>query len=148
MAEFSRKPNGIAEDLGGIIGFSNTLLLCATRGGQNIYVPNTPTPGHVLETLLGASAFARLVETFGGESFTLPMLSDFNRYQRIRRCAQMICEGKSLHAIARENGVTYNQTKNDRRTAEKLGLLPLVFTGPANVPSDDAVFGQSGFDGF
>lgn len=148
MAEFARKPNGIAEDLGSIIGFSNTLLLCATRGGQGIYIPNTATPGHPIAALIGESAFARLVEAFGGETFNLPALADFGRYQRIRRCAQMICEGKSLHTIARENGVTYNQVKNDRRTAERLGLIPLVFTGPTEVPSDAAVFGQLGFDGF
>lgn len=144
----SRKPNGIAEDLGAIIGFSNTLLLCATRGGQNLYVPNTATPGHALETLIGAGAFARLVESFGGESFTLPMLADFSRYQRIRRCAQLICEGRSLSAIAVATGVTYNQAKNDRATAEKLGLLPMVLTANPSVPSDDQVIGQLRFDGF
>lgn len=146
--KYTRKPNGLAEDMGAIIGFSNTLLICGTRGGRTLYVPEAATPGHLLETLIGPAAFARMVEAWGGETLTLPALSDFHRYQRIRRCAQWLTEGRSIHNIALLNGVTYNQTKNDRKTAELLGLLPLVFKGRTPIPDDDKVIQQLGFEGF
>jgi hypothetical protein len=146
--EYKRKPNGLAEDLGAVIGFSNTLLICGIRGGKTLYIPETAVPGHLLETLIGAAAFGKLVAEWGGETLNIPALADFTRYQRIRRCAQMLVDGKSLHTIARVNGVTYNQTKNDRRTAELLGMLPLVFSGARKVASDARVIEQLGFDGF
>lgn len=147
-ATYKRKPNGLAEDLGAVIGLSNTLLLCGTRGGKTLYVPETAIDSHLLETLLGRGAFEAMVAEWGGETLTIPALADFNRYQRIRRCAELLCKGKSLHAIARVNAITYNQAKNDRRSAELLGLLPLVFRGRCEVASDAAVMGQLGFEGF
>lgn len=146
--EFKRKPNGLAEDLGAVIGFSNTLLLCGTRGGKTLYVPEAATPEHWLARQIGAPAFKAMVEEWGGETITVPALADFGRYQRVRRCAELLCAGRNLHAIARVNGVTYNQAKNDRRRAELLGLLPLVFHGRSEVKSDSAVIQQLGFDGF
>jgi len=146
--EYTRKPNGMAEDLGGVIGFSNTLLLCGTRGGQTLYVPNQPTPGHLLATLLGETAFRKMVEEWGGETITVPALADFGRYQRIRKGARLLAEGRSLHTVALLTGVTYNQAKNDRRAAELLGILPAVLTGDRTIKSDAQVIAQLGFDGF
>lgn len=145
---YKRKPNGLAEDLGAVIGFSNTLLLCGTRGGKNIYVPEQVTPDHWLASQIGPQAFKAIVAEWGGETITVPGLADFGRYQRIRRCAELLCAGRSLHAIARATGVTYNQAKNDRRRAELLGLLPLVFHGKSQVMSDAQVIEQLGFEGF
>jgi len=146
--EFKRKPNGIAEDLGAIVGFSNTLLLCGTRGGKTLYVPEQPTPGHWLEKQIGPAAFKAMVEAWGGETIQIPALADFGRYQRVRRCAEMLVSGRSLHIIAKANGITYNQAKNDRRRAELLGLLPLVFHGRQEVKSDAQLIQQLGFEGF
>jgi len=140
--QFKRRCNGIAEDLAAVIGLTNTLLLCGTRGGDSLYVPGQATPGHMLETLLGQTAFQRMVEEWGGTSFTVPALSDFGRYQRIRKCAELVGQGKSLHAIAKVTGVTYQQVKNDRRAAEMLGILPLVLMGRVKVRSDAEVIEQ------
>lgn len=146
--EFKRKPNGMAEDLGAIIGFSSTLLICGVFGGRTLYVPEQTSEGHRLHKMLGAPAFSRLVEAFGGETVTVPALADFERYQRVRKCAVLLAQGRSLHQIATLTGVTYNQVKNDRRTAELLGLLPLVFSGNRAIKSDEQVIQQLGFDGF
>jgi len=127
---YQRKTNGIAEDLAGMIGFSNTLLLCGTRGGGSLYIPQTATPGHLLENLIGKSAFRRLVDEMGGTSFSLPTLAEFQRYQRIRKCADLIAAGKSLHQVSQWTGVTYQQAKNDRRAAEMLGILPKILKSP------------------
>lgn len=147
-ATYTRKPNGLAEDLGATIGLTNTLRLCGTRGGQQLYVPNQPTPGHILETLLGPRAFAALVEAWGGETITIPALADFGRYQRIRKGATLLAQGRSLHAVALMTGVTYNQAKNDRRTAELLGILPTVLTGCRKIGSDAQVIEQLRLEGF
>lgn len=146
--EFKRKPNGLAEDLGAVIGFANTLLICGVFGGKQLYVPGVATADHRLETMLGRTAFTALVAEWGGETITIPSLADFGRYQRIRRGAELLCQGRSLHSVAAINGITYNQAKNDRRTAELLGLLPLVFIRRPEVASDEVVIEQLGFEGF
>jgi hypothetical protein len=146
--KYQRKPNGFAEDLGAAIGLTNTLLLCGTRGRTQLYVPEKASPGHLLETLLGPTAFAAMVAEWGGETITIPALADFARYQRIRSCAQLLAAGKSLHSIALMTGVTYNQAKNDRRSAELLGILPLVLRGETKLATDEQVVGQLGFEGF
>lgn len=146
--EFKRKPNGLAEDLGAVIGFSNTLLICGVFGGKTLYVPEAASVDHRIEKLVGRRAFVSLVSEWGGETLTVPALADFGRYQRIRRGAELLVHGRSLHTVARVNGITYNQAKNDRRTAELLGLLPLVLTGKREVVSDERVIEQLGFDGF
>lgn len=146
--EFKRKPNGLAEDLGAAIGFTNTLLICGVFGGKTLYVPEVVSTDHRLEKLIGHQAFVALVAEWGGETLTVPALADFGRYRRIRRGAELLCQGKSLHAIARVNSITYNQAKNDRKTAELLGLLPLVFTRRPEVASDERVIEQLGFERF
>ena len=151
MAEdttFKRKPNGMAEDLGAVIGFSNTVLVCGIWGAKTLYVPEKAVAGHRLEVLLGATAFRRLVEEWGGETLTIPGLADFGRWRRIRKAAELRVAGCSLHRIALLTGVTYQQVKNDIRSAEQLGLIPLVLTGERRVKSDAEVIRQIGFDGF
>jgi len=143
-----RKPNGIAEDLGAVIGFSNTILVCGVWGGKTLYVPEKAGSGHRLETLLGETAFRRLVEEWGGETLTIPGLADFGRWRRIRKAAELRVAGRSLHSIALLTGVTYQQVKNDIRTAEQLGLIPLVLTGERRVKSDAEVIRKIGFEGF
>jgi hypothetical protein len=142
-----RKPNGIAEDLGAIVGFSNTILICGVWGGKTLYVPNTATTGHRLAGLLGESAFIRLVAEFGGETLTIPALVDFGRWQRIRKTATLRLQGRALHGIAKMTGVTYQQVKNDIRRAEQLGLIPLVLCADRRVKSDAEVIRQMGLDG-
>lgn len=143
-----RKPNGLAEDLGAVVGFSNTVLICGIWGRKTLYVPEKAVAGHRLESLLGATAFRRLIEEFGGETLTIPGLADFGRWQRIRKAATLRLQGRSLHCIAAMTGVTYQQVKNDIRSAELLGLIPLVLCADRRVKSDDEVIRQMGFEGF
>lgn len=145
---FKHRPNGLAEDLGAVLGLSRTLVLCATRGGRQLYVPEAMNERHFLYNLVGETAFRRMIDEWGGETISVPMLSDFGRYQRIRKAAELHVQGKSLHLIAALTGVTYQQAKNDRRTAEELGLIPLVLTADRRVKSDAEVIHQMGFDGF
>jgi len=146
--KFKRKPNGMAEDLGAVIGFSNTVLVCGIWGGKTLYVPEKAGCGHRLETLLGETAFRRLVEEWGGETLTIPGLADFGRWRRIRKAAELRVAGRSLHNIALMTGVTYQQVKNDIRSAELLGLIPLVLCAERRVASDEEVIRQFGFEGF
>lgn len=146
--KFKRKPNGMAEDLGAVIGFSNTVLVCGIWGGKTLYVPEKVGSGHRLEGLLGETAFRRLVEEWGGETLTIPALADFGRWRRIRKAAELRVAGRSLHNIALMTGVTYQQVKNDIRSAELLGLIPLVLCAERRVASDEEVIRQFGFEGF
>lgn len=145
---FKRKPNGMAEDLGAVIGFSNTVLVCGIWGGKTLYVPEKVTAGHRLETLLGATAFRNMVDEWGGTTIDIPGLSDFRRWRRIRKAAELRVAGRSLHSIALLTGVTYQQVKNDIRTAELLGLIPPVLGAERRVKSDAEMIRQAGFEGF
>ena len=149
MAEntIKRKPNGLAEDLGAVVGFSNTVLICGIWGGKTLYVPEKAAADHRLATLLGDTAFRALVAEFGGETLTIPALADFGRWQRIRKAATLRLQGRSLHCIAAMTGVTYNQVKNDIRSAELLGLIPLVLCADRRVKSDAEVIRQMGLEG-
>ena len=51
--KFKRKPNGMAEDLGAVIGFSNTVLVCGIWGGKTLYVPEKAGSGHRLALVFG-----------------------------------------------------------------------------------------------
>ena len=64
------------------------------------------------------------------------------------KAATLRLTGRALHSIANVTGVTYQQAKNDIRTAELLGLIPLVLTAERRVKSDAEVIRQMGFDGF
>ena len=145
---FKRKPNGMAEDLGAVVGFSNTILICGIWGGKTLYVPEVFSAGHRLAELLGDTAFRQLIAEWGGETITVPALSEFGRWQRIRKAATLRLTGRALHSIANVTGVTYQQAKNDIRTAELLGLIPLVLTAERRVKSDAEVIRQMGFEWF
>jgi hypothetical protein len=123
METFVRKQNGIAEDLGAIIGLTNALLLCGIRGGSNLYIPKQVTEGHVLWAMIGEAAFSALVDEYGGQSITIPALAEFGRYQRIRKCADILNAGGTIHSASKVVGVTPNQVKNYVRTAVLLGLI-------------------------
>lgn len=58
------------------IGAAASLRLHAFFGGTGraCYVPMQPTPGHILEKLLGAPAFADLCRAFGGQTLHVPMV--------------------------------------------------------------------------
>ena len=71
---FKRKPNGMAEDLGAVVGFSNTILICGIWGGKTLYVPEVFSAGHRLAELLGDTAFRQLVAEWGGETGVVGLL--------------------------------------------------------------------------
>lgn len=144
--EFKRSKNGLAEDLGAVIGFSNTLFLCAIRGGKTLYVPEAVSEDHWLAINIGASAFRAMVGEWGGETITVPALAEFTRYQRIRRTAELLSKGHGLHQIARLHSISYNQAKNDRRSAELLGLIRMVLAGMGSVKTTREVLEQKGFE--
>ena len=83
-----------------------------------------------------------------GETLTIPGLADFGRWRRIRKAAELRVAGRSLHSIALLTGVTYQQVKNDIRTAELLGLIPPVLGAERRVKSDAEMIRQAGFEGF
>jgi len=58
------------------IGLEPTLQLAGFFGGQGraLYVPLKPTPGHVIEKVIGEQAFADLCMAFPGESVPVPQV--------------------------------------------------------------------------
>lgn len=58
------------------IGASAALRLTSFYGGtgRQVYVPVEPTPGHVIEKIIGPRAFDDLCKAFGGRSVPVPLL--------------------------------------------------------------------------
>lgn len=116
------RPHGLIEDLGAELGCEATLRLIAVFGGASLYVPCDPTPGHPLECVLGRSAFARLVNGWGGLSISIPVGGEFDRLRRLRRVARLLSTGLSVPQVAQEVGLTERHVRNLGRQAARLKL--------------------------
>jgi hypothetical protein len=121
--------NGIAEDLGAILGYSAATRLMALYGGQKIYIPQNPDSAHRLAKLLGTSGFFALCEEFGGDLIKIPSNVEFDRICLIRAVAEMIQTGRRINDIAATLGMSMRQVANYRVQAEQLGILPMVLRG-------------------
>jgi len=121
--------NGIAEDLGAILGYSAATRLMALYGGQKIYIPNQCDGAHRLALLLGESAMSGLCAEFGGQLLKVPSHEEYKRMQRIRVVADLIQAGWRVSDIAESMEFSARQVRNYRTQAEQFGLLPLVFHG-------------------
>jgi len=121
--------NGIAEDLGAILGYSAATRLMALYGGQKLYIPQRPDPEHKLCKLLGAAAMDNLIAEFGGGNLKIPSHVEFDRLCLVRAVADLIQSGRRVNDIAQTLAMSVRQVANYRVQAEQYGLLPMVLHG-------------------
>ncbi|PAS92236.1 MAG: hypothetical protein CGU28_16890 [Candidatus Dactylopiibacterium carminicum] len=130
MADLT-KPNGLAEDLGAILGFEATSRLLAVYGGGTLYIPNEASEKHPIAAVIGLPAMRHLCEEFGGQILRVPEHDEFRRLRLVRSVARLLSLGLSYSAVADSLGVAPRQVQRYRQQAEEIGLLPYVMQGRA-----------------
>jgi hypothetical protein len=91
-------PEGLRE-LARVLGDTDALRLIGLHGGARVSVPKKVREDHPLRMALGAVAFERLVDEYGGETIDLPKGDAYLRelrHAQVRQC--------------REQGLTVDET--------------------------------------
>jgi len=91
-------PEGLRE-LARVLGDTDALRLIGLHGGARVSVPKKAREDHPLRMALGAVAFERLVDEYGGETIDLPKGDAYLRelrHDQVRQC--------------REQGLTVDET--------------------------------------
>jgi len=118
--------NGIVEDISAEIGYTATTTLIDWLGGTSLYVPQFATEDHMIEKLIGPSAFRHLVDAFGNSILNLPIDYRRERTQRNRLIGALIAKGIGATEIAKISGISLKQIGHVRADLESAGLLPFV----------------------
>jgi hypothetical protein len=88
------------EQLANAIGALPALTLCAfCESSVNLYVPGLYQPGHMLERVLGESAYLALIANFGGETIFPPAMR-FEQERRLGLIYRLTRRGLSNSEIA------------------------------------------------
>lgn len=100
------------------------LTLCAFQEHSlNLYVPERYLPGHMLERVLGESAFLRLIANYGGETVTIPRVR-LDKVRRLGHIYRMTRRGLQIEQIAQELGITPQRVNQVQ--ADLAGAAPLT----------------------
>jgi hypothetical protein len=118
--------NGVAEDLGALLGYCAASRFMAVFGGQKIMIPREMRSGHLIGRVVGEPAFARLCAEYGGEQIKVPAYMEAELMRRYHAVAEMILDGTRAATIARVLSVSERTVNYYRVKAESLGLLPMV----------------------
>lgn len=93
------------QDLADAIGALPAMTLCAfCESSASLYVPNFHQPGHMLERVLGESAYLQLIAHFGGETICLPAMR-FEQERRLGLIYRLTRRGLSNYEIAKRTDI-------------------------------------------
>ena len=93
------------------IGIEGALTLVVFfRGQPTLYVPGCYHAGHLLERILGESAFLRMIANYGGETIMLVHAS-MDAERRAGAVYRGMRSGKSTQQIADEIGITFRRVR-------------------------------------
>ena len=97
---------GIVGEVADALGMAAAVRLAARLGGTRLSIPRNFAPGTLLGDLVGDATAQWLVEHYGGDVVTVPILRA--EISRLRREAiwQLAEEGRSRREIARILGCT------------------------------------------
>ncbi len=120
------KPNGFMEDLAQDIGYTAATALLDWFGGTSLWVPSEHSENHVIERVIGVSAFRQLIRVYGHKTLNLPL--DYRREisRRNRMIGALILKGVKPAEIARIALMTERQVHYVRVSLEQAGLLPYI----------------------
>lgn len=96
-------------ELAGLIGLPATLELGEAYNGVYLYVPIQVHDDHPLTNIVGADAFAALVDQYGGSNLMFPKLDAAARQIKYQIIAQMTKKQCSVKDIALNTG--YSQRR-------------------------------------
>lgn len=118
--------NTILDDLCTEIGFTATSILSAWFGGRRLWIPPTPTEKHVVNRLIGESAFRRLSAAFGGTIIHIPRNAAYSRFVRWRLVGDMLANGRPMAEIVERTKLSSRHIYAIRRFLEHSGELPMI----------------------
>ena len=103
-----------------LIGLTLTLRLVDCYGGLHIKLPVRYADDHILHRLLGAQAFIKLVDRFGGDMVYVAKADSLLRIQRNIEIATRYDGGTVAHVLARDYGLSVRQVWNILKRPETL----------------------------
>lgn len=120
----------MAERICNVVGLPATLKICAFFGrpGARVYIPVEATPGHLLERLIGAEAFAALVAAEGGEAIQIPEI-DLGPMKRAGAIYRLSKRGVPAVDIAAAVGLNLRTVQLIRQ--QQADMANLIFEGDA-----------------
>ena len=104
-------PEGLRE-LARVLGDADALRLVGLHGGARVSVPKKTREDHPLRMALGAVAFERLVDEYGGETIDLPKGDAYLRelrHDQVRQCRE---QGLTLDETAEATGYSRRHVIN------------------------------------
>jgi hypothetical protein len=104
-------PEGLRE-LARVLGDADALRLIGLHGGARVSVPTKVRDDHPLRMALGAVAFERLVDEYGGETIDLPKGDAYLRelrHDQVRQCRE---QGLTFDEIAGATGYSRRHVIN------------------------------------
>lgn len=137
-------PEGLRE-LARVLGDADALRLIGLHGGARVSVPKKAREDHPLRMALGAEAFERLVDEYGGEAIDLPKGDAYLRelrHDQVRQCRE---QGLTVDETAEATGYSRRHVMNiigghgdgvDRFTLDLFeeAQAPCSHAGAANDP--------------
>ena len=138
-------PEGLRE-LARVLGDADALRLVGLHGGARVSVPKKAREDHTLRMALGAVAFERLVDEYGGETIDLPKGDAYLRELRHNQVRQCRDQGLTVDATAKATGYSRRHVINilggetngaDTLTIDMFAepdLAPVNHAGRANDP--------------
>ncbi len=111
------------EDVCAVVGYRATRILAGWYAGRDLRVPFVVSERHPLRTLIGASAFSRLVRAFGGSSFSIRSQADDLLIYRDRVVADAFARNQTTAEVAQLCGVTTERARQLRRALTSNGMI-------------------------
>ena len=94
------------------------------QNSETLYIPEKVIPGHLIEKVIGPEAFDYLVQTFGGETISIPNLGSIEATRREGWIFSLAKKGVPKKKIADLLGIGERHVYGVIRGFEKAGLLP------------------------
>ncbi len=95
-----------------VAGERAALILGREKAGQQIYIPEAPSPDHWLSQLIGHEAATALGGPFGSKHIVIPAALVGQKIQRAQVIAELLDKGYSINRIVQETGVSFNTVRN------------------------------------
>jgi len=108
------------DEIAEVIGYTKTATLAFWFGNQNLYIPQRFKPDHPLVSIVGAEAFRKLVDEFGGIGCLY--IADSLADARIARYKALLAAGDDLKAAAAATGLGVRRAQQIVRRLRENGL--------------------------
>ncbi|USD23127.1 hypothetical protein MJO52_08320 [Microbulbifer variabilis] len=112
-----KKLPDLMQELIELIGYSDMLILIASFGGQDVYIPKYPERSKLID-ILPIQSLQTLSDIYGGTYLTLPTSRQIDIQARNREILQALHFGESRSAVAKRFGLGVRQVANIKATAK------------------------------